>query len=788
MSDTAGLQIRVEHATARSAADDLLRLRSASREAENSSNALREATTRLAAATRASNERLAVAEATTRSLSMEIEQMSVHQARAGSAMKGSDGAAGELIGKMKELAVEFGLVFSAVEGVKKIIETAKAWDELHDSLKTVTGDAEKAAEVFDVIDEMEGEMPYSSEQLTKAFIDLVNKGLNPSEEALTSYGNIAAGTGKDINTVVDAVASASMGMARSLREFGIVAEANGDKLDVTFRGVTTSIGNNSKEIQEYMISLGKTEFGDAIANKMEGLGGKLHLLGKAWDEVFEDISKSGIGDLIKDGVEIAISACDDLKAALSSDFVSALIAGMRSFIIEAQAAYEIVQGLIHGDRQRINNALDVEEKKMRLLVLSQQQKEFDDENTQALKEYGLEIDNNRKKLAEYQKNADPKKVNKTPKPEKTDPDANALQQLISTLRTEEEKIDASFEERQRIISKKTKEGSALQVQLTYASVALYEKELAALEAKNGKELADLKKTMRSEEQVLRDSYLERRAIVLKDMDEGEDRDALLASISDQYTAELDARQAAKEKELQQIRDNFATEMELFKKQQEEKKQAILENELATAEEKDRLLSQLQKQTDDRMAEEENARNEMILQSSADLFGGLAQTSKNLGGQNSNTYRALFAASKAFSIAEASLGIATGTAKALELGWPAGLAAGLQVAAQGAALLAQITSTNYSGAYDKGGSIPAGSFGIAGEQGPEIVWGPATVTSRQDTARIMQQPAQQLPNLRLIVAPDENAAAKYRATTENEKAWVMIAQKHATELRTLTGSR
>lgn len=44
---------------------------------------------------------------------------------------------------------------------------------------------------------------------------------------------------------------------------------------------------------------------------------------------------------------------------------------------------------------------------------------------------------------------------------------------------------------------------------------------------------------------------------------------------------------------------------------------------------------------------------------------------------------------------------------------------------------------FAGFFDRGGNIPAGKFGIAGERGPEIVRGPAMVTSRAETARMMQ---------------------------------------------------
>lgn len=47
--------------------------------------------------------------------------------------------------------------------------------------------------------------------------------------------------------------------------------------------------------------------------------------------------------------------------------------------------------------------------------------------------------------------------------------------------------------------------------------------------------------------------------------------------------------------------------------------------------------------------------------------------------------------------------------------------------------AQAIAARYSGAYDSGGAIPLGKFAVVGEHGPEIVNGPATVTSRRETA-------------------------------------------------------
>ena len=61
---------------------------------------------------------------------------------------------------------------------------------------------------------------------------------------------------------------------------------------------------------------------------------------------------------------------------------------------------------------------------------------------------------------------------------------------------------------------------------------------------------------------------------------------------------------------------------------------------------------------------------------------------------------------------------------------------------------------FAGMFDKGGRIPSGQWGIAGENGPEVVRGPAMVTSTRDTARAMQGGSGQM-DVRVYVDQDGN---------------------------------
>lgn len=159
-----------------------------------------------------------------------------------------------------------------------------------------------------------------------------------------------------------------------------------------------------------------------------------------------------------------------------------------------------------------------------------------------------------------------------------------------------------------------------------------------------------------------------------------------------------------------------------------------------ASEWDAKEEELFRQHQDRLMAIESARNEARLAAAESVSGDLASIVGAFAGEQSDAYRALFAISKGFSLAQSAVSIATGIARANELGFPANLAEMARVAATGASVTATIKGASFAGAYDAGGDIPAGMFGIVGEKGPEIVAGPASVTGRRDTLAVFDRMA------------------------------------------------
>lgn len=116
-------------------------------------------------------------------------------------------------------------------------------------------------------------------------------------------------------------------------------------------------------------------------------------------------------------------------------------------------------------------------------------------------------------------------------------------------------------------------------------------------------------------------------------------------------------------------------------------------------------------------------------------------------EGSTMQKAAFVAGKGVAAAQAimqaelasvsTLAAYAAAAAAAGAGGPALLAAGTAQAAamktMGYASAAVIAAQGFAGMFDNGGNISSGQWGIVGENGPEIVNGPANVTSRKKTA-------------------------------------------------------
>ena len=214
-----------------------------------------------------------------------------------------------------------------------------------------------------------------------------------------------------------------------------------------------------------------------------------------------------------------------------------------------------------------------------------------------------------------------------------------------------------------------------------------------------------------------------------------DEEALLKKQLSLKMSDVDTRQDVFNRDMQ---TKYLPESERIRIEYENQRKIITEMTRITGEERNALMK---KANDEYLAQQRELTvksSEVFLTGTSSLFDALSGTAEGVMGKQSEAYKAMFVTSKAFAIANASLQVANAIANAAGgVPFPANLAAMGQVAAATAGLVNNINALSFAGVFDKGGYIPNGSFGIAGENGPEFVRGPAYVTSTADTAKAMK---------------------------------------------------
>lgn len=206
---------------------------------------------------------------------------------------------GSTMRQVSALAGAF-LGFKGITGsFSAIFEANKSFEQLSGALKTVTGSVQGAKDAFALIEKFAIDTPYQLNEIVEAFIQLKALGLEPSEAALTSYGNTASAFSKNIKDFVGAVAAATVGEFERLKTFGIKARVLNEDVSFTFAGVTTKVKKNAAEIENYLRSLGDVNFAGAMSEQMKTMNGVLSNIEDNFEKTYRNIGKNGLNDALK---------------------------------------------------------------------------------------------------------------------------------------------------------------------------------------------------------------------------------------------------------------------------------------------------------------------------------------------------------------------------------------------------------------------------------------------------------------------------------------------------------
>lgn len=692
-------------------------------------------------------------------------------------------------GGWKMLMTGFAIKFASetVDMFKSIISTgleaSRVYEDMSARLTPLVGDLETAQKTFWSLNGLEDETATATDKLAKAFVDLGNNGLTNSNEQLKTYATIAHGTGRDINTLTDAVIAFSQGSTKALRQFGITAKDNGDTISLTYKGLTTEIEKNSKALDEYLSNLAKNNFDGVLEAKLNTVSAAAGRLDNAWGTFCTRLMQSngGFGELIIMGNDFLANTLNGISEWLDDpaviEWFHTLAKTVRETFEGIRTAWESVKDFFSDTLELIGVEMKVgtgswklffsnffQFAQIGLLELSQKVGELWDNTIGYLNAIGEGI-GSALSGGEFSRGFDAARAQTKREAEET---AKIYKATIAGIEKEiTESQNRIAAERQRLaekyqnkpIGEGTQSDDGLRIgankdfgkgkggggALSKSAEARdtwtpYYEQILELDIRSKSDLEQL-------EWEHARKISEFNAVIAENtiISETEKNNALLILEQDYQKQKAEIEKSAQDflnslnpedEEIVRLQESYGQKLEMLEQYHNDKlisEENYLQAHTALMEKytTDSTATKQKKQSEDlkKMMEPYEKMADATI-SISDAFYDLTDSMD----ESSGSYKALFAVQKSFAIASATMDAVKAWIGALNdptaVTWPQKLANYASAVATTTAAISQLTSVSM---HDKGGFIKPGELGIVGEYGPELIEGPASVTSRRKTA-------------------------------------------------------
>jgi len=173
--------------------------------------------------------------------------------------------------------------FITGSAIRSIIKTTARFEDLEDTLKSVTGSAKAGAQAFDAIKNFSTRTQFGVEELTNTYIKLAGSGIKPTEKLLTTFTDAAAVTTDQLgvlNAMTDVYSRTLASGSVELQEFDKLQDRGlpvydilKNKLGVT-RGELSKFGKetgNAKKVLDALMDGINERFGGATKGKMDNV-------------------------------------------------------------------------------------------------------------------------------------------------------------------------------------------------------------------------------------------------------------------------------------------------------------------------------------------------------------------------------------------------------------------------------------------------------------------------------------------------------------------------------------
>lgn len=226
-------------------------------------------------------------------------------------------------------------------------DSVKAFEDLTSKISAVTGDMQTAEKVFWELNDLEDKTTISTQKLAESLLYLNKFGISATTKDLKNLSALSLGLNKDLEAVTSAITRASQGRYNELKNLGFAVQDAGDKLSVTFKGVTSQIGKDADSIKEYLSSIGETQFSQVLDSKLQTTEAALNRFKNAWGTLQTELFRSdgALGQLFRSILDTGTQMVNGLITVFRLQSVKdTLNSAIKSITYSIRKTFEFLTG------------------------------------------------------------------------------------------------------------------------------------------------------------------------------------------------------------------------------------------------------------------------------------------------------------------------------------------------------------------------------------------------------------------------------------------------------------
>jgi len=251
------------------------------------------------------------------------------------------------VNNLKNNIIGIGAAFLSIQTVIKTLDigkeftaTSMEFEKFETVLRTIEGSSSKAKDAMAWITDFTKSTPYELANVTDSFVKLKSYGIDPTDGTLRTLGDTASAMGKSLNQAVEAMADAVTGENERLKEFGIKASKEGEKITYNWTSAsgemkTKVIDNNSKIIQSTLEAIFNSKYVGAMEAQSKTLEGMISNINDSYTIFQKNVMENGIYDYVKALAKVfgeELSTAFDTTSKNIAPFANSIIDGINSII------------------------------------------------------------------------------------------------------------------------------------------------------------------------------------------------------------------------------------------------------------------------------------------------------------------------------------------------------------------------------------------------------------------------------------------------------------------------